>query len=79
MHHEKVEVFERDEDKSNGIHVIVENGKATVDNNLTGNPSMRRHGVKISFWCEGCSAKSSLELGQHKGNTEVSFYPIEET
>ena len=76
LHHERVEVFECGEDASSGVHVAVEGGKATFDTSLAGNPSARRHGLKISFWCEGCDAKPVLALSQHKGNTYVDFEPL---
>jgi hypothetical protein len=34
-----------------------------------GNPSSRRNGVVIRFWCEDCDVISELTLEQHKGNT----------
>lgn len=73
LHHDKVEVFERNEDAPNGVHVTIEESKATVDTSLQGNPSSRRHGLKIYFWCEGCEAKPVLSISQHKGNTYVDF------
>jgi hypothetical protein len=44
-----------------------------MDTNLTGNPSVRRHGFKVYFWCEACPAKSVLSVSQHKGVTEVDI------
>lgn len=73
LRHERVEIFERAEDESKGIHVSVEDEKAIIDTSLTNNPSERRHGISIHFSCEQCSAKSILTLAQHKGNTLVDF------
>jgi hypothetical protein len=73
LHHEKVEIFERNEDEEKGLHVTVENGVVTTDMNLSGNPSARRHGLTIQFWCEGCEAKPVLSISQHKGNTWVDL------
>ena len=73
LHHEKVEVFERGEDATHGVHVTVADTKATCDTSHEGNPSARRHGLKIYFSCEGCAAKPVLSLSQHKGNTYVDF------
>jgi hypothetical protein len=73
LQHDKVEVFECGEDAEKGIHVIVESGLATMDTDLTGNPSRRRHGLTVQFWCEGCKAKPLLSISQHKGNTWVNF------
>jgi len=73
LHHDKVEVFECEEDAAQGIHVTIADAKATFDTSLEGNPSARRHGLKIYFWCEGCKAKPVLSIIQHKGNTYVDF------
>ncbi len=73
LHHDRVEVFECREDATHGVHVIVADGKATFDTSLEGNPSRRRHGLKVSFWCEGCKATSVLSISQHKGYTYVDF------
>lgn len=73
LHHAGVEVFECGEDATHGVHVTVADGKATCDSSLDGNPSARRHGLKITFWCEGCDVKPVLSISQHKGNTYVDF------
>lgn len=54
LHHEKVEVFDREDDETEGLHVVISGGKVTTDRNLDGNPSRRRNGLSISFWCENC-------------------------
>lgn len=69
LNHHKVEVFECDEDAKHGVHVTVANSKAAIDTSLVGNPSRRRHGLKIHFICEGCTTKSILSISQHKGLT----------
>lgn len=73
LHHDRVEVFERSEDAPQGVHVIVNDGRATVDSSLAGNPSSRRHGLAIHFWCEGCKATPLLTIAQHKGVTHVNI------
>jgi hypothetical protein len=78
LHHGTVEVFECGEDAEHGVHVTVSDGKATMDTSLKGNPSSRRHGLKINFWCEQCHATSVLLIKQHKGNTEVDFNILEQ-
>jgi len=79
LHHWRVEVFERAKDEANGVHVSVEDGKPSIDTDLTGNPSERRHGLIIHFACEVCSAMSALTFAQHKGNTFVDFKYADET
>lgn len=73
LHHEAVEIFECGEDAEYGVHVTVTEGKATMDTTLSGNPSDRRHGLKISFWCEQCHEKPVLIIKQHKGSTYMDI------
>lgn len=77
LRHGRVEVFERDEDEEKGVHVSVERGSALIDQNLSGNPSSRRHGLQVEFGCEGCSARLILKIAQHKGQTHVELMPTE--
>jgi len=79
LHQNRVVVYEREEDK-NTIVTIVENvgsyGRCTntiPKPKSVDNPSSRRHGVEIQFYCEGCSAISSLRFAQHKGVTKVDW------
>lgn len=76
LHHDKVEVFERGEDALQGLHVVIQDGKTVVDNELKNNPSSRRHGLKITFWCEGCKETSVLSVSQHKGVSLVDFQTL---
>lgn len=73
LHHDRVDVFERSEDATQGLHIAVEEGGLSVGTSLKGNPSGRRHGITIRFWCEGCKATPVLSIAQHKGNTYVDF------
>lgn len=73
LHHNRVEVFECSEDAKQGVHVVVEDGKATFDTSLAGNPSSRRNGLAIHFSCENCEATTVLTIAQHKGNTFVDI------
>lgn len=74
LHHDRVEVYEPlHEDAETGHHVIVAGGQTTVTSDLTGNPSARRNGLTIRFWCEGCWALPLLRFAQHKGTTYVQF------
>jgi len=72
LHQGRIEIFDRNED-AGGLHVTVDGGKVQADSDMTGNPSIRRHGLKIEFRCEGCGARPVLSFSQHKGNTEVDF------
>jgi hypothetical protein len=37
------------------------------------NPSSRRSGVAIGFWCENCPEKCELTVAQHKGESAVEW------
>jgi len=73
LHHEKVEVFDREDDGKDGLRVGISGGKVSVDMDLDGNPSRRRNGLCISFWCENCDVKPVMEIVQHKGNTLINI------
>jgi hypothetical protein len=74
-HHEKVEVFSRTEDASEGTHVVVDDTKVNIDDDISRNPSGRRHGILIHYWCENCETRSVLTISQHKGWTLVDNMP----
>ena|SRR5215831_17348720 len=71
LHQGKVEIFNRDEDAEEGFHVVVKGRSVEVDENLTGNPSLRRQGIKIHMECENCEAEVTLNILQHKGQTHI--------
>jgi hypothetical protein len=73
LHQNKTEIFERAEDEENGLHVIVNRNEIKMDKNLNRNPSSRRNGLKITFWCESCQKESVLNIVQHKGTTWIYF------
>ena len=77
LHQTGVEVFRRDsEDDEKGLHVDVD-GSVSIDRSMEGNPSRRRHGIRIKFLCEQChgdsSARHVLHIEQHKGQEFVSW------
>jgi hypothetical protein len=69
LHHERVDIYERPEDAEKGLHVAVYSMEATVDNDISGNPSRRRDGLKITLYCEHCPKTTILAIYQHKGTT----------
>jgi hypothetical protein len=78
LHHEAVTVFERDE-LEDGPSGAVEVGDELRCRRIegaraeAGNPSARRNGVAIRFWCEQCSDISELTIAQHKGTSLVQW------
>lgn len=76
MHHSEVQVFNRKaEDSEEGNHITVKGDGFSADREMAGNPSSRRDGIVIRFWCEFCGGGSYLTISQHKGNTSVDFLP----
>jgi hypothetical protein len=75
LHHEIVETFERNEDDKKGMHTIVTHEQVDVKyDSLDDNPSSRRNGLKIKFFCEQCQKKlPTLVLSQHKGQTMMGW------
>jgi len=71
LHHEAIDIFERPEDADVILHTTAGD---TVTSKLepadrSENPSPRRHGLFITFSCEGCDATPILDIHQHKGGT----------
>ena len=73
LHQVSVDYFDRQEDAQQGTHILVQNGTATLDTNMSGNPSKRREGIVITFDCENCEATPRLTIAQHKGNSLVDI------
>jgi hypothetical protein len=77
LHQKTVGVYNCEEDKSEGTHVEVDWNRVTVDNSMSGNPSPRRHGLSILFYCEECDgenpASQILNIYQHKGQTFMEW------
>jgi hypothetical protein len=84
MHQHRTEIFECGEDAAETL-TVVEHGKTTV-HGFAGarsgrNPSPRRHGLRVFFWCEHCTTANpegkikpvSLAVYQHKGMTYVEW------
>jgi hypothetical protein len=85
LHHSLVTTFWREkEDSDHGLCVQSgrpDDGPQSQDREISvetitamaGNPSSRRDGVEILFWCENCHATPRLLLAQHKGTTELQW------
>lgn len=75
LHQSKYEIFDRGEDSERVTKTVIENKDVfitDVSNQLSGNPSSRRHGMKIHFWCEG-GHDMVLNIYQHKGCTFMEW------
>ena len=76
LHQRIVEVFDRKEDREEGLHVKTDGQKVSVDRSLVGNPSSRRQGLTIAFECEHCrhdDKHPTLTIVQHKGTTYIEW------
>ena len=65
-----------------GLVVETEQGRTVVEKERSSgsrNPSSRRHGIAISFFCEGCHETSELTVAQHKGYTFLAWRPAPNT
>ena len=78
LHHMTVKVFDRGEDaKRVDVTTLGIDGlsRRTVPSEGSGNPSCRRDGLTIEFWCEECGEDTAFILGvsQHKGCTYLRW------
>jgi len=74
VHQHEVHVYERLQDAVTGTHVCVRGldkpqPQVVVGSSMVGNPSTRRQGITIHFWCEHCKCRFLLTVAQHKGFT----------
>jgi len=68
--------YHRSEDDAIVLVTKVDGGVANTKLALSegsGNPSSRRDGLAIKFWCEGCPAVLELTVEQHKGQTFLAW------
>lgn len=77
IHHERVDVFEREEDAFDGLHTSVSRTGTKIDRDMRGNPSRRRHGLTVYFSCEECGFTTRLVIFQHKGATIIDSSVVE--
>jgi hypothetical protein len=82
LHQAEVTVYSRAEDDDVTVKTVVGlDGAATaalVQSSASGNPSARRHGLAIRFWCEECGDDRDhdgveLTIAQHKGVTALEW------
>ena len=69
LHHDKVAVFFGGEMSQTDIQVVVDSESISEGTSQEGNPSSRRDGILIRFWCETCENIPTLSITQHKGST----------
>lgn len=86
LHHSALTVYNRAEDapatRVTHLGTSMDGFTGELNDTLTSalvisgdcdNPSPRRHGLQIRFYCETCSAEPTLNLYQHKGFTGLEW------
>jgi hypothetical protein len=71
LHHEGVVSYDRGEDDALIMMTTVRGQRTStfLTQNNAQNPSARRDGVAIGFWCEHCHQHWELTIAQHKGKS----------
>jgi len=81
LQHDAITIFERDEEDAPSHALHVEGGRLSKIEGAQAdraNPSLRRNGVSVRFWCESCRAIQELTIEQHKGSTYMRWREIEQ-
>jgi len=77
LHHQQVTHYDRLEDNPDTTVTIVRAGLHVAHmmwpSETVRNPSSRRDGLVVQFWCEGCDNEPELYLLQHKGQTFLEW------
>ena len=80
LHHFRTEVYNRDsEDECFGTMSITDDAPPECvkdmkfETSFSNNPSPRRNGIRIYFYCEWCPKVSVLDIIQHKGSTYIEW------
>jgi Zn finger protein HypA/HybF involved in hydrogenase expression len=82
MHHDFVDFYERQCEDGPSHLVRVKAAKEDSINLYSWdhpgkNPSRRRDGIRIYFWCEDCDASVHLTIAQHKGCSFLEMEHVE--
>ena len=80
-HQGEIEIFNRrTEDSKDGVHLRITNGTVKCGHSMEDNPSARRQGMRIRFYCESCDRDSfCMNITQHKGQTFLNVMSVEAT
>jgi hypothetical protein len=84
LHQDCIEIFNRSGEDAPSTRIVVPNraaagdpaGGIEISGDAEQNPSSRRQGARIRFWCEFCDLASSgwvLAISQHKGATLIHW------
>lgn len=76
LHHSGVTLFNRSEDDPEVTMIAAKGNNVSlkrIPNTIVNNPSLRRHGMRINFYCEQCDDNYDLCIAQHKGTTYLHW------
>lgn len=77
LHHSYVIVWNRDDEDGDVTETIIDSDnkieRRKCPSKGSRNPSSRRDGIAIGFWCELCPAETELTIEQHKGSTFLAW------
>ena len=76
LHHKWIRnYFRKDGENKEGkvIEIKEDNVRDLTFVEYDNNPSERRNGIRIGFWCENCLAHVELLFAQHKGQTIINM------
>lgn len=77
LHQGRITAFDRGEDDETVVKTAVQDGMVSshmVASVGSGNPSTRRHGLRLAFECENCATlRLDLTISQHKGETHIAW------
>ena len=82
LHHGTVTVYDRDEDSKEVLVTTSDPdfiNRSSMSNEASANPSARRSGMIVNFWCENCgqpedrAGYKNLAIFQHKGATFIEW------
>jgi hypothetical protein len=77
IHQFQYEIFQRREDKGEDddytLYTAIDHWGDVIKPSFE-NPSDRRNGIRIFFWCEHCWETPSLVLFQHKGSENMQWH-----
>lgn len=73
LHHEAIEWWSRDQEDGSSRVEVLGAVRYGLHSDASANPSRRRDGLRIRFWCENECAVPPLDLVQHKGRTSLCW------
>ena len=75
LHHTEVTVFSRpaEDGPVTSTRIHPDAAVHVLPGHWKGNPSSRRDGLAVRFYCENCDVDAELTIAQHKGETSIQW------